>query len=640
MYRISIPVVCNTPQFDPEKTLQELQRAGADRVFLSIGEVPFDPDDRAFLIGKLHDYIPYFRNHGLEVGVWIWSFMRKDPGNDTRGCQLRIAPNGKPYGRSYCSSSPEFITDTQEFLMDIARQNPDIIQFDDDYAAACSGADSARCYCDRHLGRMQALLGEEIDRESLYKKAFSGKPNSYRQAVLQASAESLSHFSLSMRQAVDHINPNIRISLCSVMGGWDLDGTNALEQCKILAGNTRPLLRLINAPYWVASGYAWGNRLQHVIELGRMECEWCVGQDIEIMSEGDVYPRPRYKVPASYLEGFDTGLRFAGVTDGMLKYMLDYNSSPTYETGYINRHIKNQPLYQEIHRRFAAQKSVGVRVYNSMTKYAQADLTDVEDPFHYGWDMFFSRAARLLTDNGIPTTYSGSGYCGIVFGENARHLPREALSNGLILDIRAARILMEQGIDVGIRSIGAPVCPQRSASGCSTPQFLYYPEENEYTSTGYGSKSACEILPMPGARIITTIRDGIRELADTLLYTNAQGQKFLVYGFDAYFTGEDRYRSYSVQRQLIQAISWLTGKALPAVCPGHPDLYLQCKAAPDCLSVGLWNFFADEIDTPTITLAESYSQIEFLNCSGQLNGNTVTLSQLAPYGFAFFTVKK
>ena len=42
------------------------------------------------------------------------------------------------------------------------------------------------------------------------------------------------------------------------MSSWDIDGTNAYELAKILAGNTKPLVRLIGAPYW--AGYLAVNR--------------------------------------------------------------------------------------------------------------------------------------------------------------------------------------------------------------------------------------------------------------------------------------------------------------------------------------------------------------------------------------------
>ena len=74
---------------------------------------------------------------------------------------------------------------------------------------------------------------------------------------------------------------------------------------------------------------------------------------------------------------------------------------------------------------------------------------------------------------------------------------------------------------------------------------------------------------------------------------------------------------------------------------GNPSLYIMAKKGDlDELAVGLWNFFADEILEPVIELDREYKEIDFYNCFGKLEGNKVRLdAPIAPYGFAFFTVK-
>ena len=64
-----------------------------------------------------------------------------------------------------------------------------------------------------------------------------------------------------------------------------------------------------------------------------MEQSW--NGNIETMSEGDQFPRPRTACPASYLEIFDTALRASGDFKGILKYAIDYTSKPGYEDSYI-----------------------------------------------------------------------------------------------------------------------------------------------------------------------------------------------------------------------------------------------------------------------------------------------------------------
>ena len=90
----------------------------------------------------------------------------------------------------------------------------------------------------------------------------------------------------------------------------------------------------------------------------------------------------------------------------------------------------------------------------------------------------------------------------------------------------------------------------------------------------------------------------------------------------------------------MDALEWLGGKKLPARCENNPDLYLMCKKDEDgAMAVGLWNLSRDKIRQPFITLDKEYSQIEFINCTGKLEGDKVTLSTIHAYDFAGFNVK-
>ena len=87
------------------------------------------------------------------------------------------------------------------------------------------------------------------------------------------------------------------------MSVWDMDGVDSFTLAKLLAGNTKPLVRLIGAPYWAENRFL-GNRLEDVIELERMERSWHEGDDIEVFSEGGRVTafRPpiwKYSIPRS-----------------------------------------------------------------------------------------------------------------------------------------------------------------------------------------------------------------------------------------------------------------------------------------------------------------------------------------------------
>ena len=93
-------------------------------------------------------------------------------------------------------------------------------------------------------------------------------------------------------------------------------------------------------------------------------------------------------------------------------------------------------------------------------------------------------------------------------------------------------------------------------------------------------------------------------------------------------------------RQLVDSIEYIRRKPIDAVCLNNPDLYILCKKDNTSLSVGLWNFFADEIFAPKITLADEYKDAQFIHCTGRLFGKEVVLSDLAPFDFAAVVLKK
>ncbi|MBO5070927.1 MAG: hypothetical protein J6C37_11290 [Roseburia sp.] len=159
-----------------------------------------------------------------------------------------------------------------------------------------------------------------------------------------------------------------------------------------------------------------------------------------------------------------------------------------------------------------------------------------------------------------------------------------------------------------------------------------------------------EYVSVIGARPYQmTLRDQVQVLSvfpvgdacipASYLYENAEGQKFLVFTFDAYFAPEALVRQYTRSRQLADVIALFFGQPLPAYSFGNPDLYLLCKEGEGSLTVGLWNFFADSIMKPEVILGKTYKKITFINCTGELRGERVILRELQPYAFAGFEVE-
>ena len=105
---------------------------------------------------------------------------------------------------------------------------------------------------------------------------------------------------------------------------------------------------------------------------------------------------------------------------------------------------------------FAAD-GVGIRVYESQNKVEKMQIPNALGEKSDMESVFYSSAARILSANAIPTVYEGLGVTGIVFGENAYAMTDGCFENGLIIDLLAAKILNDKGIDVGIESFGENV---------------------------------------------------------------------------------------------------------------------------------------------------------------------------------------
>ena len=637
MYKISVPMICTNIKRAGgcERLEAELRKIGAQRIFLALGLLKTDPVERKKDMDTLAENCKYFKERGFEVGAWMWTFWC-DGGNFA---QMLGADRHENTGFC-CPLDENFKRFSGEYIQQVAKCGVDMIMFDDDFRFGFFGGNGIYCTCEHHMRKIRKIVGEDITREKLQELAISGGANKYRDAWMKANGDSLKAFAANAREYLDKVRPEVRMGACSCMTLWDNDGVDAITITKILAGNTKPFMRLIGAPYW-AVNKSWGNRLEHIIELERMESAWCKNarsEGVEVFSEGDAYPRPRTNCPSSYLEIFDMALRADGTNDGILKYAIDYRSSLDYETGYVERHCRNKPVYDAIERIFNNKNACGVRVYEAMNKLRDMKIPEKICNSGKVENIFFSPASRMLSSLSVPTTYDGDGTAAIAFGENIKYVPESAFLGGIIIDMRAAEILAEKGIDTGICEI--------VGKKKSTEEFFC--RYNEYVQVGSDAE-VFEVKLKDGADVLSRFvvsgsdyGGGNDTVPASFIYTNNKGHKFLVFNFEAYFNSESLIRSYARSRQICDAVKTLSGKALPAYCYGNPDLYIISKKddSANKMAVGMWNIFADSVLNPVVELDGEYSEAEFINCTGKIDGNKVILSEIAPFGFAGFDVKK
>ncbi len=635
MYTVSVPFITGTTEkHGIEKAIADAKRANAQRIMLGISTGPGEPamsDDRSKneqTLAQANKILKAFQKEGFEVGFWVWSFMLN---NET---YTKIeSPTGKKTTDECCPADPQFVKFVCSFIRSLAQLGPDFILLDDDYRLGFFFNVQVGCTCPCHMKLISEDLGEKLTSSDIKDYLLSGGKNKYRSAFIRANRKSLLDFAHKLREVINDVDANIRLGVCSCISSWDIDGADSVEIARALAGNTKPLLRLIGAPYWAAQN-AWGNSLSDVIELMRLERSWCVNcDDMEIISEGDTYPRPRYYTPSSYLEMYDLALRADGTLTGILKYMFDYVSTSNYERKYICTHEKNLNLYKKIEETFANKQACGVRIYENPQKYENSDIPSLWEGTEFVANLFFPIASKVLCCNAIPTKYYGEGV-GIAFGENVKYIPENAAKYGLITDIDGAIQLQKQGVDVGLVTVGQSIIPSNEA----------FTNNENVRISGVRSRN---ITVSPKAEIRSTLHFSDSECAGSYIYENKNGEKLCVLNFEAYgytqFNGNNSYYcNYERQKELSYVYTALCGKKLPAHTSGNPYVYLLAKknTAENEMAVCVFNFSADEIDNAEVLLDEEYKSVEFLASSGKLEGTKITLDPLPAFSYAMFEVKK
>ena len=638
-YKITVPLsgAHNSP-YIVESSIKQYKRAGVTRIFAGVPNVFNMPEieDKEFAQFKVT--IDECHKEGIEVGLWCSSSF----GRNFNSFDPQINDKGEANGAFKCHCGEALINFHCEKAKRAASLGADIYMLDDDFHQQHGKSDSIKgCFCEHHRKLFNEICGGTLDFDLVKEKFWDECPNPYRETFLRALGLSLENFVKRLREAIDTVNPNMRLAICAHGADYYWNGTDIITLAKIAAGNTKPLIRTIGAPYW--DYFAdYPDRLTSVFEFERAEFEFLKDSGVETMAEGDSFPRPRYASSAAQLELFDMVMRADGKADGILKYMFCYRASPEYELGYVNEHIANKPIYDEIEKHFADKTAVGVRVYQFPDKCLEAK----KEYSKFGYTAsIIPDEGYLLSQLSIPTTYEGKGIAGVAFGENARYLTDEQLAGGILTDVMGAKILTERGIDCGLKNV----------VGKLSPSGERFNEHDAHRILG-PDKSAYKIEVDEKAQVVSQYSVGVfshyKELDEitndpaTYLYENANGQRFCVMAFDAKESVSnaksllEHYRSYGKSKLLMNALEWLGGKKLPARAEGHPDLYVMCKTDDNgAMAVGLWNCHRDKIRTSEVILDKEYTKIHFINCTGTLEGNKVTLSTLHAYEFCGFVVE-
>lgn len=626
MARTFVPINVDE-RLDFEKTIVNLKKMKADKVYLAFADRIYFTrcEERTQKNKLLMQMSERLISEGFKTAVWIGTcgFGGEFPEyNAEVGKTLtqRTSISGRTIGDSFCPYDEKFTELMCDFVTELAETGIEEIMLDDELVQ--SVLPGIGCACDHHMEEYSRRLGEHISRSEIGEKAFTGGRNKYRDVWLDLMGETLNNYCKRLREAVDKVNPNIRMGFCAGFTSWDFEGIDAIELTKTLAGGTKPFLRFTGAPYWYAYKRFGLQSLQNIIECVRQQYSWAKDSGTDLFTEADTYPHSRFQCPAAYAELFDLATRVSDDMDA-LKYVMGYYAHPEYEMGYINRHERNLKLYDEIKEVFGGKNAVGIRIYEEMRTIRDAELPETFAGENQIMERWFAQASIIPSSVAIPTTYEGDGIFGMAFGENGKYLPEKAFGRGLVLDLKAAEILQKKGIDTGLLNIGKKIIR-------AVENFDAYG-----TSTYIGNSIGYEIEINEKAKVLSEFVCGNKKSPSVYLYENEAGQRFMVYGFkiEEMWCQSGALLSYCRGKQLNDWAKWLGGEDFPVVCNGHPKLYCICKEDDSRTAAAYFNCHPDEIEKAEILAKHPVENVRFINCTGKTEGNKIIIDGIKAYGF-------
>ena len=210
MYKISVPIILSEIERQgKEGIVKKLRELDAERVFLALGVRSLKEDEIEHTMALLKKETEYFHSLGLEVGVWLWTFMVSGEHSFTH--MSLVSVEEKMCADALCPADDRYVADTAAYVGRLAETGVDIIMFDDDFRFGCVDGGVA-CLCPHHVKRINEKVGENLSRAEIATKILTGNKNKYRDAWIEVNGEAFRTFAHACRDAVDAVNPRIRMS--------------------------------------------------------------------------------------------------------------------------------------------------------------------------------------------------------------------------------------------------------------------------------------------------------------------------------------------------------------------------------------------------------------------------------------------
>lgn len=557
-------------------------------------------------------------NHNIEVGWWCAPSLRSGKGP----FQYITDIDGSVSETSPCPLGSQFKEVFSENVATVVRiAHPFMIQFEDDYELSWQPPSvKFGCFCPLHLAEFAKRQKQNYSREELANifSQVNTKSMSLRRVWAEMSRDSLVNLAALIREKVDRIAPETRISLCQ-SGSADFDGDFTEAVTRAFAGKTRPAVRLYGSSYSSDDAATLPATIFHAL-YSRQH----LPSDFEFFHESDTYPHTRFFMSASKIKCLMTAA-FAYKFDDSLFYATQYLDNPLEEAGYVG-------MYNEEASRFSSLKEAVKDTQVAGCEILYHPFGHIANPFKGKRPDTPSNAWVNITGRfGIPHT-SINGKVQLISGNITETMNDEEikklLGGSVFLDGSAAHCLCKRGFG---EMIGAEVSPGKGADFCyeGIRDSKSYSNINGslmynliFAPAGSEGGSFYILKPLDKAEIITEFLDSEEKpvIPGMIRFVNKLGGRVALTAFDLNGNRSSTVFNYKKKELVRQTIEWLGNQQLPVFVKDLPNVFciFNRSSSGNHAVVTIINLCSDPFNSFSLDVASEWlhAKVELLDEKG------------------------
>ena len=560
-------------------------------------------------IGKVGYLIQSTLSHGHRAGK-------------LKGFRELIALNGRNTHR-FCPLDGNFRKYMGEAVRRLCQEKPDFLLVDDDFRLILSGFG---CFCPEHLKRFAAVAGRKYTREELEKILNQTDPESKRIGDLYAKMdmETLWEVAAVIRESIDSVDPEIECGFCTSSEGGEF--LYAAKTAKILAGKTKPFVRLNNGFYMEDGLLSFPYRQMNTA----IEHHYIAREGADTISECDSYPHNRYSLS---LTGLNMHLCSSMLTGciGRKIWIENFRRNdpeiPALYNGYLKKNWKKYDVLNGVRKEFPWRGAVvplPERPPTFLNPATSAKMIRIGD--------FIADCFGVL---GIAASYKDDGasivlLTGDLVGMYSDDEITAYLKRNVILDSSAVTALLKRGFGKEIGILKTKEIPGGVEEKVTDPRMLKAGAPETLPISRSGSVT---LFPVKDAEVLSRLsrrrfmgaplEDSVDVAPATVLYRNDRGGRIVSLSFP--MTRETWSRNINLhhierKRFFLALLDVLDHSRAPAWVETDLSCYLMygtCAHTNNRFHAAVFNLSLDPMTEVRLHVKRDVKKVSVLQGSGK-----------------------